>query len=330
MIELKHDTLHFSFPEIHDDARMSISFQRTLRIPDDNKVHYLPPGLGSFPLRHVDDFANRIPAAWREHGGVMLPMFQSEALWLNFDSHCRYPFLVKIATGKVNAVSGEAWRDGPNRDPQDYVVVPTQPWLDGYCVKKGEIRQFVAMPLGQGYTTEEQVTGKAEHGGIQIVAYPLKSEVWQKWQAEKSRRAHRVGEDDVACCMLESISMGLAPGGRMKQEIYDDPYPMDVWDLRHSSRCFVHIANSLSWRAITGDTPPTLPPTAAQYSQAGLPWFDFYSDAAPVAGSEVLQGVKTVSEMGKQKGENPLAENEGVNNERVVRLGGGCVVREGE
>ncbi len=28
------------------------------------------------------------------------------------------------------------------------------------------IRQFVAMPLGEGYTAEEQLTGEAQHGGL--------------------------------------------------------------------------------------------------------------------------------------------------------------------
>ncbi|NIR80308.1 MAG: hypothetical protein GWO00_18685, partial [Gemmatimonadetes bacterium] len=79
--------------------------------------------------------------AWRRHGGVLLPMYQAEALWLNFgrggvfSGHGGYPFAVKVATGKINAVSGEAWSDGLNRDPQDYMVVPDQPWLDGYCVE---------------------------------------------------------------------------------------------------------------------------------------------------------------------------------------------------
>jgi hypothetical protein len=30
------------------------------------------------------------------------------------------------------------------------------------------------MPLGQGYTVEEQVTGKAEHGGLQFDIFPLR------------------------------------------------------------------------------------------------------------------------------------------------------------
>ena len=84
MIELKNDNLRFTFPDVHDHAAVSIEFQRTLRIPDDDDTYSLPPGLGQFPVRHVDDFAKDVPAAWLEHGGVMLPMFQSEALWLIF------------------------------------------------------------------------------------------------------------------------------------------------------------------------------------------------------------------------------------------------------
>jgi len=37
MIELKKDSLVFSFPEVHADAKISIEFLRTLRIPDDGK-----------------------------------------------------------------------------------------------------------------------------------------------------------------------------------------------------------------------------------------------------------------------------------------------------
>ena len=185
--------LVFSFPEVHKDAELRVAFERTLRIPDDGKTYFLPPGLGSFPLRHVDDHVSSVSPAWIEHGGVMLPMYQSEAMWIYFSSGRRgggYPFAVKIATGKINAVSGKPYREGLNRKPQDYVVSPGQPWLDGYCVDKGLIRQFVAMPLGAGYTAEEQLTGKADVGGIQIIAYPIKPEVYQRLQ-----RDMRLAED---------------------------------------------------------------------------------------------------------------------------------------
>ena len=41
MIELKHDSLMFSFPEVHPEAKLTINFQRTLRIPDDGKDYPL-------------------------------------------------------------------------------------------------------------------------------------------------------------------------------------------------------------------------------------------------------------------------------------------------
>ena len=47
MIELKDDRLAFSFPDVHPHAKLDITFQRTLRIPDDDKTYPLPPGLGA-------------------------------------------------------------------------------------------------------------------------------------------------------------------------------------------------------------------------------------------------------------------------------------------
>ena len=105
--------------------------------------------------------------------------------WYGYGGGFSYPIAVKIATGKINAVTGEEWEDGLHRDPQDYVVLPEQPWLDGYCVEKGVIRQFVAMPLGSGYSAEEQITGAAEHGGVQIIAYPMKVEAYERGTDEE-------------------------------------------------------------------------------------------------------------------------------------------------
>jgi hypothetical protein len=87
MIELTNDSLNFSFPEVHAEAECRIEFQRTLRIPDDNREYPLPPGLGGFPLEHVEDHAQRISKTIVERGGVMLPMYQSEAMWISFSSY---------------------------------------------------------------------------------------------------------------------------------------------------------------------------------------------------------------------------------------------------
>jgi hypothetical protein len=321
MITLDDDRLTFRFPDVHPEAVCSVDFERTLRIPDDGRDYPLPPGFGGFPLRHLDDFANGVPRDWLKRGGVMMPMAQAEAMWISFGGGVRrggYPFAVKIATGKINAVSGEPWTPHLNRDPQDYIVLPEQPWLDGYCVEKGVIRQFVAMPLGQDYSVEEQLTGEAEWGGVQILVYPMKADRYEMLERSRPDR-----DFIVNYCSPPSPDMGLAPGGRMRQEVYDDPYGLDAWDQRHSSRCFVTIANSITWRAITGERPPVQPLTAADYAKAGLPWFNFYdADAKALDGSGKLAKVKSVVEMGTSKGEEPLPENTSAEIEHIMRLRG--------
>jgi len=343
MIRLENDTLFFSFPNIHPQAQLAVDFQRTLRIPDDDKSYPLPPGLGDFPLRHIDDFPSKIPGSWAGHGGVMLPMYQSEALWLNFtggfiEEHgTDYPFAIRVATGKVDAVTGKRWRDGLAKTRQNYMVSTEQPWLDGYCVEKGFIRQFVAMPLGTGYTAEEQVTGKAEHGGLQISVHPMKRSAFERHFPRRPERVQR-GEGYEICdamavpSMAASAEMGLAPGGRMRQEIYEDPFQPDDWDQDTSSKCFVHIANSLVWREITGERPPTVPATAKEYADAGLPWFQYYSDTEALEGSKTLDDMKSVAQMGKEKGNVPLPGNDPVVPDHIAYIRSGMAegqVREG-
>ncbi|HMR34608.1 MAG TPA: hypothetical protein PKA13_05695 [Geminicoccaceae bacterium] len=242
MITLEKDRLVFRFPEVHEDAMCAIEFQRTLRLPDDGRTYPLPPGFGCFPLQHLDDHADRLPAGWRRRGGVAMPMYQSEALWIAFRDGGfpdeGYPCAVKIATGKVNAVSGESWSPTLHRHPQDYLVVPEQPWLDGYNVEKGTIRQFVATPLGEGFTAEEQLTGAAEWGGLQLLVYPMRAETYERQRREREEVRYC---RSIACLRMD---MGLAPGGRIHQEIYADPYKLEDWDQRHSARCFVTILNA--------------------------------------------------------------------------------------
>ena len=325
MIVLEDNSLEFSFPEIHAAARCSIGFQRTLRIPDDGRNYPLPPGLGAFPLRHLDDYASRLPESWRVRGGVIAPVHQAEALWIAFRSD--YPFAVKVATGKICAITGDSWVNRLNRDPQDYAVLPEQPWLDGYCIEEGVIRQFVAMPLGEGYTVEEQLTGAAVHGGIQLMVYPMKAERYEALRADRVRF-----HDDVLLSAAPVLmqAAGLAPGGRMKQEIYDDPYGLDAWDQRHGSRCFVSLLNSAQWMAVTGERPPSEPPTAQDYAAFGLPWFDWYGgDARAVAGSDTLRGLKSVAQKSAESGEGPLADNETIADPHVIGLGKTRQVREG-
>jgi hypothetical protein len=251
-----------------------------------------------------------------------------EALWLNFDSRyianreTSYPFAVKVATGKISAITGEVWRRGLSGKPQDYLIVPTQPWLDGYCIEKGIIRQFVAMPLGESYSVEEQLTGEAEFGGIQIEVFPMRSEVFERrfpiLSSAKMMRRSR-----MSFC-LKDAGMGLAPGGRMRQEIYQDPFSIRDWDTEHGSRCFIHLVNSTTWHAITGQAPPSKPVSAKDYTEAGYPWFDYYdAEAKALRGSTTLAGVKSVKEKDEEKRTAGLSGNESILITNIANLRAG-------
>jgi hypothetical protein len=316
MVEIEHDALVFSFPEVHPSARLRITFKRTLRIPDDDRAYPLPPGLGAFPLRHVDDHAENVPESWLRRGGITLPMHQAEAMWLSFDAQTdperavAYPFAVKVAAGKIDAVTGAPWSEGLSADAQDYMVVPTQPWLDGFAVERGVIRQFVAMPLGRGYSAEEQLTGAAEFGGLQILAYPMRRKAFERRfpkMVARMRGAVQYDMSDLACASMPApacADMGLAPGGRMRQEIYEDPYDARDWERTAHSRCFVHLCNAERWQAVTGQAPPPTPADAAAYARAGLPWFDWYAGGArALDGSERLAHLKSVEQLAAQKGD---------------------------
>jgi hypothetical protein len=342
MVELNGNTLTFSFPEVHPDAKLSISFQRTCRIPDDGKNYPLPASLGQFPLRHVDDYAKRAPREWEERGGVMMPMYQAEAMWIHFSPNrssahgTKYPFAVKVAAGKMSAVTGKPWQKKLHEG--DYVVTPLQPWLDGFVVEEGVIRQFVAMPLGMGATVEEQATGKAEWGGIQFEVFPMKREAFErrfpKQDTSILRTRNRRGWEGASLYSCDSInvvecsapigaSMGLGAGGTMKQQIFADPYGKDEWQKKlDGRRCYVHLANSMAWEAITKEKAPSTPITAQTYKRNQLPWFDHYEERPAVSGPEAMKAIKSVLAYGFQHGIPTLPENESIKVKKVTVLKG--------
>lgn len=306
-----------------------ITFQRTLRIPDDGKRYPLPPGLGAFPLRLVRDYADRVPSEWRAHGGVFLPMFQREAMWLSFGGGGLRA--LQIGIGKVCAITGERWSGELATKPQNYLVTGHQPWLDGIASGKGMIRQFVAMPLGLGYTVEGQVSGEERFGGIQLQAFdPRPGRVPEPRRDRGGSILSALGAlgAPAAAPMCASArprasagAMGLAAGGRMEQKIYPDPYGIDAWDPESRRRVFVHIVQSEMWRDITGEAPPPSPVSAKSYAFAGLPWFSLYDEGEPaLEASATLAGVRSVKDIDGAKSTHALQDDEPVAVAQVKKL----------
>lgn len=307
-VEVRDDTLKIG-------PRFSVSFIRTLRIPDDGRAYPLPAGLGRFPVARIQDHRDRVLAEWRAHGGVMIPMYQREALWLHFGGTHHKPNAVKVGVGKVDALTGRPFTMELDGERQNYLVAPQQPWLDGINAGDGMIRQFVAMPLGLGVTVEGQVTGEERFGGIQLVAFEPKPERFP----EPPPQVYAVSEgamDMMAGAPLPAApaaaastmrrragrrrgtELGLGAGGRMKQKLYEDPFGLDAWDTDTFGRCFIHIVNSETWREITGEPVPPTPVTAEAYEQHGYPWFGLYDeDRADIPASETHGAVKSIDEL---------------------------------
>lgn len=301
---------------------VAVRFIRTLRLPESG-THPLPPGLGEFPVRRVADFPDTVPEAWRARGGVMLPVYLREAMWLSFGGTTE-PAALQVGVGKVCAVSGKPWSDRLARKPQNYVVLPRQPWLDGINSGKGTVRQFVAVPLGLGATVEGQVTGEEVWGGVQLQSFALKEPKLAAWREEQRRRAAQAppmpqfGGYGAAMPMAAppapgsmpapaaapgagapraAAAMGLGVGGSMRQEVYEDDRPLSDWTERPGGRVFVHLVTPPEWRRITGEAPPPSPVDRAAYTRAGLPWFDYYDeDAGDLAPTDTLGAVQPVGD----------------------------------
>ena len=118
----------------------------------------------------------------------------------------------------------------------------------------------------------------------------------------------------------DAPDMGLAPGGRMRQEIYNDTFthrrlgdryhqPLFCAPLQFAGLAGNHRVTSAASRADIRSSTPA----------AGLPWFEYYDDSATaVGGAPALAKMKSVAELSAEKGDVALPENESVTPENLV------------
>lgn len=296
---------------------LDVSFERTVRVPEDGHDHWLPPTFGSFELTATDSGPLRLPQAIKKRRGVCFPIYEHEALWfdLSISGPFRLPVALKVAAGKVNAVSGKPWTEDP-ADEQDYLVAPHQPWLDGFNSGDDVIRQFVATELGKSESVESHLTGGEVWGGIQLLAIPMKPEYYRSiieaalQEAESTRDLNQnadpdldiSAEMDMCCSMIPPTSMGLGAGGKIRQTIEQDPYGVDQWDFTRAQRLFVSMINADQWEGISGVRPHPSPITPAEYNGSGGPWYHFdgkddigpspeFDDLPPLLGPEEEQAL---------------------------------------
>lgn len=299
-----------------DVSGLEITFQRTCRVPE-GQLNSLPAGLGPFPVYKVADFKSGTPKEWHE-SAYFIPMYPQEAMWMNFARYVQNPKALIVGAGNINAVSGKPFakskqkRKGTGLDiklekDQNYLVVPPQPWLDGWKAADGKVYQFVAAELGSGETVEGQITGEESVGGLQFIVFDPKD-------GQKLIHATRPHEYVIGgsfdgflecapaggayrCCASKSItSMGLGRGGEIEQKIYPDPHGLNVWKKTPSATELVYMVSSEDFKQITGHNPPPTPVTYEKYQELGLPWFELHDKKLKdTKGSDVFGKLKPVS-----------------------------------
>ena len=260
--------------QIQFGKHFSLSFHRTVRVPDDGRSYKLPASLGKFPIYKVAEFINTVPFSWIQNGGgIFVPMYQFEALWIDFKYPNWRPHALKIGAGGVNIVNGALLTMEIKKGINDYLVCPSQPWIDGFNAGDGKVRQFIAVPLGSGLSAEAVVLGEEKKGGLQIVVYPPKPGLFP----DKDPFEHTQFQVFYQPALSEGPNeMGLGGGGRIIQKIYPDKYGYDTWDQNHFAKIEIHIVNSLAFRQITGALPPPSPIDFQVYKDLGLPWYEIY------------------------------------------------------
>ena len=279
---------------VEDDAlrfgeHLRVSFHRTVRVPEGAREFPLPPSFGRFPLHRLDGSGEADAVE------VVIPLRQLEALWIGFEGAHWRPHAVLVGAGGANALTGEPWKEQLSADPQNYLVCPDQPWLDGINAGDGFVRQFVATPLGSGLSVGEQLGAADPRGGIRLAVFAPK--LGRLPDSEPPQPPFAGGP--AAGMPPDAGLMSVGAGGKIRQKLYPDAYGLDTWEAEPAARAFMLLLNSEQFRAATGRDAPPSPVDVATYARLGLPWFDLYEeDRADLAAPDRLAGVKPVGDDG--------------------------------
>ncbi|MBI3274080.1 MAG: hypothetical protein HYZ69_02955, partial [Candidatus Colwellbacteria bacterium] len=256
--------------------------------------------LGNFPIYKVSDYANKVPSEWKKEAHF-IPIWPQEAMWIGFNYPAK-PLAISVGAGMVNAVTGDKLSEGLSQNPQNYIVIPPQPWLDGFKSSVGgKVYQFVGTELGKGETAEEQIFGSAEFGGIQFGLHTSKIPLVSSMRPHEHVLSAGFSYKGVVRTRGAIRTMGLGAGGSIRQKIYPDPYVTEksvneIWSDEPVTKVWVYLVHANDFRAITGMEPPQSPVTYAHYQALGYPWFGLHDGSwGDTSGSEKIDNLKPVS-----------------------------------
>jgi hypothetical protein len=119
------------------------------------------------------------------------------------------------------------------------------------------------------------------------------------------------------------IEMGIARGGKIRQQIMEDTYGAASWDEAAFRDVVIHIVNSEVYQHITGREAPPSPITDEQYRNCNIPWYSDYQENAPsLSPVTVFKRILSIGQIDKNRGvaeENALPTRE-IRPEEILRI----------
>lgn len=248
--------LTFAFPDLGSDARLHVTFRRTPRTAD----------LDDLPRLTSDTTLPLAQGSPTGDADAVLPMWQSEAMWIDFSSPHLHPFLVMIGVDGVNAITGTPFTGEPDFDADDYIEVPTQQALATHRRPYGDLRQFVPPSVHVG-------PDAASPGHLlQFTVTPMRAEAWAR------RRHHAADRPDCVLCDISRAERMRAVPRATPSRVLGPLESPDTWQPSLSRSGAVLVVNSATWRELTGGSPRHHPLTSTDYDARRLRWHPTYSE----------------------------------------------------
>ncbi|KAF0967398.1 MULTISPECIES: hypothetical protein [Gordonia] len=251
-----HGTLTFTFPELGSDARLHVTFPRTLRAGDLTERAGLT----------ADTTLRLAQGSPTGDADAVIPMWQSEATWIDFSSPHQHPFLVMIGVDGVNAISGKVFTGTPDFDTDDYIEVPTQQTLASYRTGTGGHRQLVAPSTHTSRGPDPRGTL------VQLTVIPMRAESW-------ARRRHHASASTCVLCDISRAEQARTPPRTAVARVIGPLESADTWHPTRMGSAAVRIVNSVTWESLTGLTPRHSRLTCADYLDRRLPWHSAYRES---------------------------------------------------
>ena len=237
---------------------------------------------------------------YMHNGKPIVPVDKDMAVWFKFELLTnglpKVPYALKILVGGINVITGETEHgeqevltlenNQPNTQVgQNYLILPSQRWIDGFKTGNGTVRQFIVQEFGLNATVEEKLKG-TQDGVIQFIAFPPTQAVIQQAKEEETIKLLTHIQNKKASFGPTYLftganitgatkggggggvsKVGLAAGAQIVQDINVSTFPIDTFDPTRAQVFDLTLLDAHTFHELEGLPKPPRMPTQDEYDE---------------------------------------------------------------